>query len=83
MKYASKEAERKAILNVAWEMAAAAAPHAGMAPGVDRIVMLLSGDENIREIIPFPLDSNARNLMLGAPSEVTEQQLREVHIKIR
>jgi aspartyl-tRNA synthetase len=60
-----------------------APPHAGMAPGVDRIVMLLSGDENIREIIPFPLDSNARNLMLGAPSEVTEQQLREVHIKVR
>ncbi|MDR2163707.1 MAG: aspartate--tRNA ligase [Clostridiales Family XIII bacterium] len=60
-----------------------APPHAGMAPGVDRIVMLLSGDENIREVIPFPLDSNARNLMLGAPSEVTEQQLREAHIKIR
>jgi aspartyl-tRNA synthetase len=60
-----------------------APPHAGMAPGVDRIVMLLSGDENIREVIPFPLDSNARNLMIGAPSEVTEQQLREVHIKIR
>jgi aspartyl-tRNA synthetase len=60
-----------------------APPHAGMAPGVDRIVMLLSGDDNIREIIPFPLDSNARNLMLGAPSEVTEQQLRDVHIKIR
>jgi aspartyl-tRNA synthetase len=60
-----------------------APPHAGMAPGVDRIVMLLSGDENIREIIPFPLDSNARNLMLRAPSEVTEQQLREVHIKVR
>jgi aspartyl-tRNA synthetase len=60
-----------------------APPHAGMAPGIDRIVMLLSGDENIREVIPFPLDSNARNLMLGAPSEVTEQQLREAHIKIR
>jgi aspartyl-tRNA synthetase len=54
-----------------------------MAPGVDRIVMLLSDDENIREIIPFPLDSIARNLMLGAPSEVTERQLREAHIKIR
>ncbi|MDR1496110.1 MAG: aspartate--tRNA ligase [Clostridiales Family XIII bacterium] len=59
-----------------------APPHAGMAPGIDRIVMLLSGDENIREVIPFPLDSNARNLMLGAPSEVTEQQLRETHIKV-
>jgi aspartyl-tRNA synthetase len=60
-----------------------APPHAGMAPGVDRIVMLLSEEENIREIIPFPLDSNARNLMIGAPSEVTEQQLREVHISLR
>jgi aspartyl-tRNA synthetase len=60
-----------------------APPHAGMAPGVDRIVMLLSEDENIREIIAFPLNSNAQNLMLNAPSEVTEQQLREVHIKIR
>jgi aspartyl-tRNA synthetase len=60
-----------------------APPHAGMAPGVDRIVMLLSGDENIREVIAFPLDSNARNLMLDAPSEVTEQQLREIHIKVR
>jgi aspartyl-tRNA synthetase len=60
-----------------------APPHAGMAPGVDRIVMLLSGEENIREIIPFPLNSNAQNLMIGAPSAVSEQQLREAHIKIR
>jgi len=60
-----------------------APPHAGMAPGVDRIVMLLAGEENIRETIAFPLNSNAQNLMLDAPGEVTEQQLREVHIKIR
>jgi aspartyl-tRNA synthetase len=60
-----------------------APPHAGMAPGVDRIVMLLTGETNIREVIPFPLDGNARNLLLDAPSEVTETQLREVHIKIR
>jgi aspartyl-tRNA synthetase len=60
-----------------------APPHAGMAPGVDRIVMLLTGETNIREIIPFPLDSNARNLLLDAPGEVTVAQLREVHIKIR
>ena len=60
-----------------------APPHAGMAPGVDRIVMLLAGEENIREIIAFPLNSNAQNLMLDAPSEVSELQLREVHIKLR
>jgi aspartyl-tRNA synthetase len=60
-----------------------APPHAGMAPGVDRIVMLLTGESNIREIIPFPLDSNARNLLLDAPGEVSETQLRDVHIRIR
>jgi aspartyl-tRNA synthetase len=60
-----------------------APPHAGMAPGIDRIVMLLSGEENIREIIPFPLNQNAVNPMLCCPSEVSEKQLREIHIKIR
>lgn len=60
-----------------------APPHAGMAPGVDRMIMLLREEENIREIIPFPMNGNAQDLMCGAPSEVTEQQLREVHIKIR
>jgi aspartyl-tRNA synthetase len=60
-----------------------APPHAGMAPGVDRMVMLLAEEEGIREVIPFPLNSNAQNLMLNCPSEVDEKQLREVHIKIR
>lgn len=60
-----------------------APPHAGMAPGVDRILMLLKEEENIREVIAFPMNSNAQDLLMGAPSEVTEQQLREVHIKIR
>ena len=60
-----------------------APPHAGMAPGIDRMIMLLRGEENIREIIPFPMSGTAQDLMCGAPGEVTEQQLREVHIKIR
>ncbi len=60
-----------------------APPHAGMAPGIDRMVMLLREEENIREVIPFPMNGNAQDLMCGAPSEVTEMQLREVHVKIR
>ena len=60
-----------------------APPHAGMAPGVDRMIMLLRTEENIREIIPFPMSGTAQDLMCGAPNEVTEQQLREVHIKVR
>ncbi len=60
-----------------------APPHAGMAPGVDRMIMLLREEENIREIIPFPMNGNAQDLMCGAPGEVTEMQLREAHIKIR
>ena len=60
-----------------------APPHAGMAPGVDRMIMLLRDEENIREIITFPMNGNAQDLMCGAPGEVTETQLREVHIKVR
>ena len=60
-----------------------APPHAGMAPGVDRMIMLLKNEESIREIIPFPMNGNAQDLMCGAPGFVTEQQLREVHIKVR
>lgn len=60
-----------------------APPHAGMAPGVDRMIMLLRNEENIREVIAYPMNGNAEDLMCGAPCEITEQQLREVHIKIR
>ena len=60
-----------------------APPHAGMAPGVDRMIMLLREEENIREVIAFPMSGTAQDLMCGAPNEVTEQQLREVHIKVR
>ena len=59
-----------------------APPHAGMAPGVDRMIMLLKNEENIREVIAFPMNGNAQDLMCGAPGEVTEMQLREVHIKV-
>jgi aspartyl-tRNA synthetase len=60
-----------------------APPHAGMAPGVDRMIMLLRNEENIREVIAFPMSGTAQDLMCGAPGEVTEQQLREVHIRVR
>lgn len=59
-----------------------APPHAGIAPGVDRMVMLLAGEQSIREIIVFPMDRNARDILMNAPSTVTEQQLRDVHIKL-
>ena len=59
-----------------------APPHAGIAPGVDRMVMLIAGEESIREIIPFPMNKTAQDVMMGAPSAVDEKQLKDVHIKI-
>ncbi len=59
-----------------------APPHAGIAPGVDRMVMLLAGEDSIREIIPFPMNKQAQDIMMGAPATVEEKQLKDVHIKI-
>ena len=59
-----------------------APPHAGIAPGVDRMVMLLAGEESIREIIPFPMNKNAQDLMMGAPSAVEQRQMDELHIAV-
>ena len=60
-----------------------APPHAGMAPGIDRIIMLLTGEENLREVQIFPPNVSGQDLLMGGPTEVTEQQLRETHLKIR
>jgi aspartyl-tRNA synthetase len=59
-----------------------APPHGGIAPGVDRIVMLLAGEENLREVVLFPMNQKAEDLLMGAPSIPTAKQLRETHIRL-
>ena len=60
-----------------------APPHAGMAPGIDRMIMLLQGENNLREVQAFPMSVSGADMMMNCPSEVTELQLREAHIKLR
>ena len=60
-----------------------APPHGGIAPGIDRIVMLLAGEKNIREVTMFPMNQNAQDLMMNAPSEVNESQLKELNLSLR
>ena len=60
-----------------------APPHGGIAPGIDRVVMLLAGEESIREVIAFPKNQSAADLTFNAPSPVTEEQLAELHIRLR
>lgn len=80
--YTREELERKfGALYQAFQFGAP--PHAGMAPGVERMLMLLCGEENIREVTAFPMSGTAQDFMCKAPGEVTEQQLREVHIRVR
>ena len=60
-----------------------APPHGGIAPGIDRIVMLLANEKNIREVTMFPMNQNAQDLMMNAPSEITNQQLKELNLSIK
>jgi aspartyl-tRNA synthetase len=79
--YSEAELEQKfgGMLNA---LSYGAPPHGGIAPGIDRIVMLLAGEENLREVVLFPMNQRAEDLMMGAPSEVSPKQLRELHIKL-
>ena len=80
--YSEEEVEKKfGALYTAFGYGAP--PHAGIAPGVDRILMLLQDESSIREVVAFPMNSKAQDVLMGAPGDVTEQQLRDVHIKLR
>ena len=79
--YTKEDIERKfAALYQAFQYGAP--PHAGIAPGVDRMLMLLTNSDSIREVIAFPMNSKAQDLMMGAPGTVSKEQLKEVHIKL-
>src|SRR5262249_14145894 len=76
---ASLEERFGGMLHALW---LGAPPHGGIAPGIDRIVMLLCGEENLREVVLFPMNQRAEDLMMGAPSDVSPRQLRELHIRV-
>ena len=78
----SKEAVDEKFAGMVKAFSYGAPPHGGFAPGVDRIVMLLAGTDSIRDIIAFPLTGKAEDLLMNAPSTVTQKQLDELHIKI-
>ena len=65
-----------------YDVSSGAPPHGGMAPGIDRIVMLLAGKDNIREVTLFPMNQNAQDLLMGAPSKATDKQLKDLGIKV-
>ena len=79
--YSKKEVEERfsGMLNA---LSFGAPPHGGIAPGIDRIVMLLAGEKNIREVTLFPMNQNAQDLMMKAPSEVEPKQLKELGVKV-
>jgi aspartyl-tRNA synthetase len=78
----SEDALEKKFGGMLRALSLGAPPHGGIAPGIDRIVMLLCGEENLREVVLFPMNQRAEDLMMGAPSEVTAKQLRELHIRV-
>ena len=80
MKKKIVEEKFKAMINA---LSYGAPPHGGIAPGIDRIVMLLANEKNIREVTMFPMNQNAEDLMMGAPSEISESQLKELNLKIK
>jgi aspartyl-tRNA synthetase len=78
----SKENVDKKFSGMIKALSYGAPPHGGMAPGIDRIVMLLANEENIREITLFPLTQNAQDLLMGAPLDVSDEQLKDLNLKI-
>jgi aspartyl-tRNA synthetase len=78
----SKEELKKRFGGMLRALQYGAPPHGGIAPGIDRMVMLLCGEENLREVVMFPMNQQAEDLLIGAPSEVSPKQLKELHIRV-